>query len=144
MPDVYVGLGSNVDADEQLRRALAGLEMRFGPLRRSSVHRGPATGTPAPDYSNLVVSFSTNDSLSEVREVLAKLESSAGRMRDKQTGGECPLDLDLLLYGRLVDADARVPRADIRRRTYVRSPLAELAPALVHPVTGEVLGELRR
>ena len=140
MPDVYVGLGSNVDAEQQLRRAVAGLEKRFGPVRRSSVYVSPATGVPAPDYLNLVVAFSTQVTLSEVREALASLESSAGRIRGSPADGACRLDLDLLLYGRRVDPEARVPRADIRRHSYVLAPLAELAPELLHPVTGEALG----
>jgi 2-amino-4-hydroxy-6-hydroxymethyldihydropteridine diphosphokinase len=140
MPDVYVGVGSNEDAEEQLRRAVAALEMRFGPVRRSSVYRGAATGAPAPDYSNLVVGFSTSASLGELLAALAEIERLAGRVRGSQTGVACPLDLDLLLYGRLVDAEARIPRAEIRRRAYVREPLAEVAPAILHPVTGEAMG----
>ena len=140
MPEAYVGLASNVDAERQLRRAVAGLEKRFGPARRSSVYSSAATGVPAPDYLNLVVAFATHFALGEVREFLAALESSAGRVRGTRAAGACQLDLDLLLYGRRVDPEARVPRGDIRRHPYVLAPLAELAPELLHPVTGEALG----
>ena len=141
MPDVYVGLGSNVDAERQLRHALAGLETRFGLVRRSDVYSSPAAGMPAPDYLNLVAVFATQVSLGEVREFLATLESLAGRVRGTPA---CQLDLDLLLYGRRVDAEAHVPRGDILRRPYVLAPLAELAPDLLHPVTGEAIGDAWR
>ena len=49
------------------------------------------------------------------------------------------LDLDLLLYGSLVDPELRVPRHDVLRYAFVLRPLSELAPRLVHPVTGRTL-----
>ena len=42
--DVYVGLGSNLDADRRLREAVGSLEAEFGPLRCSAVYRTPAIG----------------------------------------------------------------------------------------------------
>ena len=51
--------------------------------------------------------------------------------------GSRELDLDLLLYGSMVDPDRKLPRPDILRYAFVLGPLAELAPALVHPVTGQ-------
>ena len=51
----------------------------------------------------------------------------------------CELDLDLLLYGSRVDAERRLPRPGLFVLPFVLVPLAELAPELVHPVTGETL-----
>ena len=47
------------------------------------------------------------------------------------------LDLDLLLYGRRVDPGRCLPHADVLRRAFVLAPLAELAPRLEHPLTGQ-------
>ena len=48
------------------------------------------------------------------------------------------------MYGDAVlpDPAIRVPREDIRKYAFVLGPLAELAPALRHPVTGETMAAL--
>jgi 2-amino-4-hydroxy-6-hydroxymethyldihydropteridine diphosphokinase len=47
----------------------------------------------------------------------------------------------LLLYNDLImdERPVRVPRSDILKYSFVLRPLAELAPELVHPVTGKTL-----
>jgi 2-amino-4-hydroxy-6-hydroxymethyldihydropteridine diphosphokinase len=52
-----------------------------------------------------------------------------------------PLDIDLLLYGEQVISEppVHVPRSDVLEYGFVLRPLAELAPELVHPQTGQTL-----
>ena len=135
MPEVFIGVGSNADPERRLRDALAELGRRFGSVRSSSVYRSAAIGVPAADYSNLVVRFATELSVDSLRAELRAIEALAGRTRADPA--VCELDLDLLLYGRRVDAEQRLPRPGILTLPFVRVPLAELAPQLVHPVTGE-------
>ena len=56
------------------------------------------------------------------------------------------MDLDALLYGDLVceEPGLKLPRPDLVKRAYMLGPLAELAPAVVHPTTGLTVGELWR
>jgi len=140
MPDVFVGLGSNVEPEHGLRRAIAELERRFGALRRSAAYRSPALGFAGRDFLNLVVAFRSDLGPDGVKEILAAIETAAGRSRSDPQSGRCELDLDLLLYGRRVDPGRRLPRDDILGRAFVLAPLAELAPQLGHPVTGEAIG----
>ena len=137
MPEAFIGAGSNADPERRLRRALAELKRRFGPLRCSSVYRGPAVGGPAADYLNLVVALKTETSVDELCDELRAIETLAGRTR--VDAAVCELDLDLLLYGRRVDAERRLPRPGILTLPFVLVPLAELAPELVHPITGQKL-----
>ena len=137
MPEAFIGAGSNADPERRLRRALAELERRFGPLRCSSVYRGPAVGRPAADYLNLVVALTTQSSVDELRDELRAIETLAGRTR--VDAAVCELDLDLLLYGRRVDAERRLPRPGLLTLPFVLVPLAELAPELVDPITGQKL-----
>ena len=76
--------------------------------------------------------------------MLREIERSGGRDRNRASAATPGLDLDLLLFGELVDPDgpARVPREDIVRCAYVLGPLAELEPALRHPVLGETMAAL--
>ena len=142
MPEVFIGAGSNADPERRLRRALAELERRFGALRCSSVYRGPAVGEPAADYLNLVVESSVGAPVDSLCAELRAIEALAGRARADPA--VCELDLDLLLYGGRVDAQRRLPRPGLFTLPFVLVPLAELAPELVHPVTGERCGDALR
>jgi len=135
MPEVFIGAGSNADPERRLQLALDELERRFGALRSSSVYRGPAVGAPGADYSNLVVALKTELDVDSLRDELRAIEALAGRTR--ADAAVCELDLDLLLYGGRVDAVRRLPRPGLLTLPFVLVPLAELAPELVHPVTGE-------
>ena len=135
MPEVYVGAGSNADPARALRRAVAELERRFGALRSSRVYRSAAVGGPAADYLNLVIELSTERDVESVQAALREVELLAGRSR--RDPAVCELDLDLLLYGASVDAPRRLPRPGSFTTPFVVGPLAELAPHLAHPVTGE-------
>ena len=84
---------------------------------------------------NLVLSLSTQLDVDSVRDALRAIEALAGRSRVDPA--VCELDLDLLLYGERVDALRRLPRPGLFTTPFVLGPLAELAPALAHPVTGE-------
>jgi 2-amino-4-hydroxy-6-hydroxymethyldihydropteridine diphosphokinase len=138
MPDVFIGAGSNADPEGQLRRALAELERRFGVVRCSSVYRGPAVGAPAADYLNLVVRLQSELPIDSLLAELRAIEALAGRNRADPA--VCKLDLDLLLYGSRVDAQRRIPRPGLLTVPFLLVPLAELAPELAHPVTGERFG----
>jgi 2-amino-4-hydroxy-6-hydroxymethyldihydropteridine diphosphokinase len=138
--EVYVAGGSNASPVVNLRAAVAALARAFGTLRCSSVYRSAAIGAAAPEYLNLAVRFETDIGSEAVKRALQRIEAEAGRLRSEPQGVEITLDLDLALYGRRVDAAQRLPHADVLRRAFVLGPIAELAPALVHPLTGERLG----
>ena len=135
MPEIFVGAGSNSGPEQALRRAHGELERQFGAVRCSHVYRSAALGAPALDYLNLVVAFSTERDADSVQEALRALEALAGRTRTDPA--VCELDLDLLVYGACVDARRRLPRPGLFTAPFILGPLAELAPELVHPVTGQ-------
>ena len=135
MPEVFIGAGSNADPERRLRLALAELERRFGTIQCSRVYRSVAVGAAAADYLNMVLALSTEADADSLQEALRAIEALAGRTR--RDPAVCELDLDLLLYGASVDARRRLPRPGSFARPFVLGPLAELAPELVHPVTGE-------
>jgi 2-amino-4-hydroxy-6-hydroxymethyldihydropteridine diphosphokinase len=139
MPDVYVGVGSNQDAERKLGFARAELQRAFGTVRCSGVYRSAAVGFEAPDYLNMVIGVRTDAGPDAVRAELRAIEERAGRSRPSPPAAVCAMDLDLLLYGPLVDAARGLPHRDILRRAFVLAPLAELAPDLKHPLTGEPL-----
>jgi 2-amino-4-hydroxy-6-hydroxymethyldihydropteridine diphosphokinase len=54
------------------------------------------------------------------------------------------LDLDLILFGDLVmqTEELTLPHPAMRERRFVLEPLAEIAPAMVDPVSGRTIAEL--
>jgi 2-amino-4-hydroxy-6-hydroxymethyldihydropteridine diphosphokinase len=143
MARVYVGAGSNSEPAEHLRAAVAALERVFGAVRCSSVFRSAAVGAPAPDYLNLVAAFESERPASELKSELVGIERALGRRRDDALAARravlCAIDLDLLMVGARVDGALHLPHPDVLRRAFVLAPLAELAPDLRHPVSGERL-----
>jgi 2-amino-4-hydroxy-6-hydroxymethyldihydropteridine diphosphokinase len=83
----------------------------------------------------MVIGFETDQEADRVEEQLSALENARGRDAGDRSGSRT-LDLDLLLFGERVDAARRLPREDVLRYPFVLAPLAELAPARKHPVTG--------
>ena len=136
MPEVFVGAGSNAGPTRALLGALLELQRQFGSVRCSSAYRGAAIGVPADDYVNVVMAFSSELGVDAVRDALRAIEALAGR--ERLDPAVCALDLDLLLYGRQVDAPRRLPRPGLFVAPFVLVPLAELAPELRHPVTGQL------
>jgi 2-amino-4-hydroxy-6-hydroxymethyldihydropteridine diphosphokinase len=139
MVDVYVGIGSNIAPEENLCAALAELTAAFGVVECSSVYRSPAFGFEGADFLNLVVRFSSELTAEEIESRLSAIEYSGGRQRSSRKFGPRTLDLDLLLYGALVDARLRLPRDDVARYPFVLGPLAEMAPDLEHPLSGRTM-----
>ena len=143
MAIVFLGLGSNMDAEKNLRMAVSELRKHYGDLRLSAVYRSTALGFEGADFLNLVAEASTDEDPAELLSYIDTLHEQAGRSRGADRFVSRPLDIDLLLYDDLVDPERplRLPRPDILEHSFVLRPLAELVPDLVHPTSGRAIGE---
>lgn len=143
MNRVYVGVGSNIDNERNIRQGIIALKERFGKLDISPVYESEPVGFQGKNFYNLVVGFDTCESPEQVAASLRDIESSFGRNRKKGKISRT-LDLDLLLIGDLVldGDDLQVPRMDILNYAFVLKPLAELDGDRVHPVEKHSFREL--
>jgi len=139
MNRAFVGVGSNIHRDKSVRAAVARLREEFGALQISTVYESPAWGFEGDNFYNLVVAFETGLAPLELTQQLHAIETDLGRKRDTPRYSSRIIDIDLLLYGALVrhDEDVDIPRPDIRKFAFVLRPLAEIAPDMRHPETGE-------
>lgn len=146
MDQAYVAAGSNVRPLPNLRRALALLSREFPGLRTSRAFANPAVGFVGDEFVNLVAAFPSALSPEALHARLKSIERDCGRQADAPKWGPRTLDLDLLLLGDRVGdfGGVRLPHPDVATRPWVLGPLADLAPALHHPVLGETMGELWR
>lgn len=145
MAVVYLGLGSNVDPEVHLRAGIAALRAEFGDVALSPVYRSAAVGFEGHDFLNLAARIETARSPAALKQWLAALEDEHGRRRDRPRFSDRTLDIDILLYGDRVDArgesGVELPRREVLEYAHVLGPLADLAPELVHPVTGRTIAE---
>ena len=139
MPRVYVSIGSNIDRENNVRGAVRELAAHFGRLVLSPVYESRAVGFEGGNFYNLVAGFDTFEPIERIKETLSLIESQFGRTREEDRHSARTLDLDLLLYGDTVRSDDKVklPHPDIQRYAFVLRPLAEIAPDLRHPETGQ-------
>lgn len=144
MSDVFVAAGSNVQPDLNLRRALDALQRIYAPLTISPAYRNKAVGFEGADFINLVVGFTTADSLVEVRNKLQSVEALCGRAPDAPKWAPRSMDLDILLYDDVVSDEPGylLPRPDLVKRPYMLKPMADIAPDRNHPVLQRTMQEL--
>ena len=143
MTTIYLGLGSNVDPDQNLRLGLDELRRRFGKLVISPTYRSAAVGFDGDDFLNLVVSAESDADPVAIRDELEDIHRLAGRQRNEERFSSRTLDIDLLLAGDLVTEGPpiRLPRTDVLDYAYVLKPLADIAPDVRHPETGQTFLE---
>ena len=144
MPRVYIGIGSNIDRDTNIRNGVAAIMKKFGKLDLSSVYESTAYGFKGDDFYNLVAGFDTDEPVYELATSLRKIEYQFGRRRYEKRFLSRTLDIDLLLYGDLVQHDEEIdlPREDIIRYSFVLCPLVEIAGNERHPELGKRFTDL--
>ncbi len=142
--DVYLSLGSNIDAPNNLRGCVQALRDAFGGLVLSPVYQTPAVGFDGEDFLNLAAHVSTASTLQAIRPVLHNIEKQHGRQRQQQRFAARTLDIDILLYADVVcdQAGLQLPRSEIIEYAFVLAPLADIAADVIHPQCAQPIGTL--
>ena len=144
MKDVYLGIGSNVDARNHIRLGVLALREKFGEVRLSPVYETPAVGFEGENFLNLAAHVRTDIQPLALKEFLNVLEEQHGRKRNVPKFSDRTLDNDILLYGNLYlnSPKLELPRAELKKYSHVLKPMADLAPNLIHPVCHRSIGEI--
>lgn len=141
MTQVYVGIGSNVQPEQHVAKAVELMRARFGRVSLSPVYRNKAVGFEGDDFLNAVAGFETGLPVAELKTALDNVEVLCGRERGAARFVPRTLDLDLLLYGDRIDEAERLPRKEILRYAFVLKPLVDIAAGERHPLTGRTYAE---
>jgi 2-amino-4-hydroxy-6-hydroxymethyldihydropteridine diphosphokinase len=163
----YIGLGANLgDAEATLAWAVGALDAVPG-IRVRAVSPLYATAPwgvrDQPDFRNAVVAADVGLAPLDLLVALKDLEREAGRRAGGRWGPR-ELDLDVLVYGRHIVREERppegrsldapedparaarlleIPHRDMAARSFVLTPLADLAPGLVPPGWRETIATRR-
>jgi 2-amino-4-hydroxy-6-hydroxymethyldihydropteridine diphosphokinase len=148
---IYLGLGSNVgNRKENLDRALGFLSERLRVEEVSSVYdTTPEDNPDQPRFLNMVAHVYTTLEPLGLLALVKGIEAKLGRTPSKPYSPR-PMDIDILFYGTQVinSPTLTIPHPRIPERAFVLVPLNEIAPELVHPVSGkpvkQMLAELKR
>jgi 2-amino-4-hydroxy-6-hydroxymethyldihydropteridine diphosphokinase len=142
---VALALGSNLgDRRSHLEHAVRRLASILANPRVSPFDETAPVGVgPQPAFLNGAMVGQTTLTAGELLEGLLAIERERGRERPFP-GAPRTLDLDLILFGQLIvdEPGLRIPHPRFRERPFVLRPLAEVAPAMVDPVTGLTVAEL--
>ena len=146
--EALIAMGSNIERDVMIGRALR--VMRRHPqivvIDTSPVYETPPVGGPAeaPNYYNAAVRVVTELDPVALRHQLRLMEESLGRVRTDDKFAPRTIDLDLVMYGNLVEVfdGWELPDPEIAKHRHVIVPLARVAPEWVHPTEGVTLDEL--
>ena len=137
---VFVAIGSN--EGDRLGNISRALQLLGGVDRTRLVQLAsiydtvPDGGPPQGEYLNTVVEIDTALAPEALLDALKGIERQLGRRPDGPRWGPRPIDLDILLYDHRMVHEPRltIPHVMLHRRRFVLEPLAQLAPALMHPV----------
>lgn len=150
---VFVAVGANLgDREATFAAVVRALESEVDLLLlgASTVYETDPVGPPGQGaYLNAVLGLKSWISPTELLRRLQAIEAALGRdpgRAAEQRWGPRTVDLDLLFYGeRCIDLpELSVPHPRAHERAFVLMPLAELAPALVHPRLGVTIEEMLR
>ncbi len=145
MPQAYISIGSNVNAEDNIIAAIRALKKCYGDLTLSTVYKNRAVGFDGDDFLNLVVGLETAQSITALVENLHRIEAAQGRTRNTEKKfSPRTLDMDLLLYGNEAfhAAGISIPRDEITRYAFVLQPLFEITPNYYHPTENCTIAQL--
>jgi 2-amino-4-hydroxy-6-hydroxymethyldihydropteridine diphosphokinase len=145
MTRAFVGIGSNIEPERNIAKALISLAREARVVGVSTFYRTRPEGRPEqPDFYNGVAEIETDLPPVELKQTLRRIERELGRERTEDEYAPRTIDLDIALYDDLAieTDDLTIPDPRISKRAFLAIPLFELAPDLVLPGSGIALRDI--
>jgi len=143
--EIYLSLGSNLgDRRANLKKALRLLERSMEVVSVSSVCDTEPVGVgKQPRFLNLVCRVNTDIGPVQLLSLIKRIEADMGRDLNLKNAPR-NIDIDIILYGDTIieSPELTIPHPRMWERAFVLVPFAEIAPKVIHPVSGESIGDL--
>jgi 2-amino-4-hydroxy-6-hydroxymethyldihydropteridine diphosphokinase len=141
MNRAFISLGSNIDKERNLPAAVRLLAERCRLVAVSTVYETLPAGLPEQaNYLNAAVLVETELGPAELKEqILTRVEQDLDRVRTADRHAPRTIDVDLALFNDAVlEYDGhQIPDPDLLKYPHAAVPIADIAPDLPHPETGE-------
>jgi 2-amino-4-hydroxy-6-hydroxymethyldihydropteridine diphosphokinase len=135
---VYLDLGSNLEPEKNIPRAIE-LLREFGTIESvSSVWETESVGYAGPNFLNVCVLLRTPLNAEQIKyEINRPIEAQIGRVRGKDRNAPRQIDIDIVLF------DETPHNKQTWNQAFVVVPLAELLPEFKTP-SGEKLSDFAK
>ena len=144
MNTVYIGVGSNLgDRQGNILQALQRIRAFARVDAVSAYYEMAAIGSQGPAFLNVAAKVESELAPEPFEAALRAAEVALGRQRAQHLAAR-PIDVDILFYGDIVRDFGKfaVPHPYLATRPFNVVPLAEIAPALRDPGSGNTIAEL--
>jgi 2-amino-4-hydroxy-6-hydroxymethyldihydropteridine diphosphokinase len=142
---VYLALGSNLgDRRDNLKQAVAALSPQMDVKAKSHVYETPPWGyEDQPRFFNQVLKTQTYLQPEQLLKHIKRLEVALGRQATFRNGPRV-IDIDILMYDDLVlnTSILTLPHPHMHERGFVLLPMMDIAPDLIHPISGKSVSEM--
>jgi len=139
MNQAYLLLGSNIDPERNILRALEYLHENCSLLEVSHTWLTKPVGSNAADFLNTAAHVKTEKDIVALKSIcIAHIENLLGRVRVPDKNAPRTIDLDIIIFnGVVLDAT-------LFKYAHLILPFSELLPDLVDPASNKSLAELAR
>lgn len=123
---VLIGLGSNIQPEIHIEKAISSIQKKFQLLARSNIIETEPVGyKDQPNFLNGVVLVKTGMNYTSFHRWLRNLEKKLGRVRNSNKYGPRTIDLDILVWnGEIIDHD-------VYQRGFLYHAVEEVWPSIL-------------
>ena len=150
MNKVYLALGTNIgNRQNNLQCATELIAKNIGNILLVSgyLQSKPFGFQSENDFLNAVMVVETDLTPSRLLAQTQELERQMGRTKKSVNGtyADRIIDIDILLYDNLIidTPDLKIPHPSMTERDFVLIPLLEIAPDVIHPLSGKPMAHYR-
>jgi 2-amino-4-hydroxy-6-hydroxymethyldihydropteridine diphosphokinase len=133
----YLSLGSNIEPEKYLPKAIQLLGEHGRMVQVSSAWETRAVGSDGPNFLNACALFLTKLGAYDLKEqTIRQIEAELGRVRTADKNSPRTIDIDIVLV------DDKPLNVEFWDYAFVIVPLAELLPDFIHPIKREKLSRV--
>ena len=134
MHQAYILLGSNINPEINITKAIRILETRCKVIKYSQIWETEAIGSNGPNFLNLAVLIETEFNLAQLKqEVLLIIEQELSRIRTFDKFAPRTIDLDIIIF------DNCIIDPSLWTQNFIALPISEIRPDIINPDTNQTL-----